>query len=311
MTLNILASERRSSVSVLFAAAALPMLGVVGLAIDFGIWNQTNSALSVAANVAAMTAAKIAANAQLAGDSNAFAEGKVAGQQWFLAEIGSQSAIGTTGTTLVGSGATVTVTGGTTLTATVKYDGTVPSIFGGIFAHLASYPIHGQAVAVVASAPFLNVEIMLDNSGSMEIGASINDIIALQEYTPCQVGAPGAGAHSPGAIYTPGGNLADQGYGNYQTSGYTGSIPTPAMAQPGLGVNTYVVGSTGQSWMEVILRPDHHARSLAILTMDRVGRPLDPVTTSTRSPGSSLESLTRSIYALTWSRTRPIRLYRR
>ena len=81
--------SRRASVSVLFALSAMPIIALLGLALDFGIWTQSNATLSVAANVAAMTAAKIAVNAQLAGDNNAFAEGRIAGQQWFLMEIGS------------------------------------------------------------------------------------------------------------------------------------------------------------------------------------------------------------------------------
>jgi hypothetical protein len=220
--------SRRASVSVLFALSALPIVALLGLALDFGIWTQSNATLSVAANVAAMTAAKIAVNAQLAGDNNAFAEGKIAGQQWFLMEIGSATSGGLTHAILPPGGATVTLTGTTTLTATVQYSGTVPSIFGTVFSKAGSYPVSGQAVAQVASAPFLNVEILLDNSGSMEIGALNSDIVHLQEITPCNIAKTGQNA--PGAFYGKAGNLAGQSYNAYSTSGYDGTIAVPAQA---------------------------------------------------------------------------------
>ncbi len=221
-------AARRGTVSVLFALSAMPIVTLLGLALDFGIWTQTNATLSVAANVAAMTAAKIAVNAQLAGDSNAFAEGQVAGRQWFLMEIGPSAGGGLGHAALPGGGATVTISGTTTLTATVQYAGTVASIFGTVFTASGAYPVNGQAVAQVASAPFLNVEILLDNSGSMEIGALNSDIVHLQEITPCTVAQ--AGQNAPGAFYGKSGNLAAQSYNAYSTSGYDGTIPVPAQA---------------------------------------------------------------------------------
>ena len=188
MTQDRFRQSRKAGVSVLFAAAAIPMIGLVGLAIDFGVWNQSNAMLSVAANVAAMTAVKVTANAQLAGDGNAVNEGIVAGQQWFQAEVGVTRKIGTDGVTLVGtnnSPVIVAVTGDATVTATVQYVGTMPSIFGGILFGIATYPISGQAAAQVTSAPYLDVEMLLDNSSSMDIGATPADMIHLQQISAC------------------------------------------------------------------------------------------------------------------------------
>jgi Flp pilus assembly protein TadG len=249
---KFLTRARGGAVTVMFAVATLPMIGLVGLAVDYGVWNQANSELAVAANVAALTAVKITANAQLAGDPNAVTEGTVAGQQWFQAEIGMNSKqsggskVGTTLVTLSPAGsAIVNVVGGTTVTATVQYSGTVQSIFGGLFYNLASYNIYGQAVSQVTSAPFLNIEIMLDNSGSMDIGATNADITALQEITPCQVAV--SGKNAPGAYYINGGTPAaptysqgaGQSYSAFATSGYDGSatLPQPAPVPPLLPAN--------------------------------------------------------------------------
>jgi Flp pilus assembly protein TadG len=235
---NAIASSR-ASVSVLFGISSVPIIGLLGLAVDVGIWNQSNATLSVAANVAAMTAAKVAVNAQLAGDPNAVAEGEIAGKQWFLTQIGSASNVGVLGVTLPQGGASVTVTGAATMTATVQYTASVRSIFGNYVAHIGSYPVDGQATAQIASSPYLNVEILLDDSGSMEIGASNSDIIHLQEITPCYTAESGQAA--PDAFYNGStSNLAGQSYNAYSTSGYDGGIPVPAQApDPPLSYASY------------------------------------------------------------------------
>ncbi len=182
--------------SVLFAASVVPMLALVGLAIDFGIWNQTNAVLSLAADTAALNAVKIAGNGQLNGDSQSLyvAEGQTAGKQWFAATAGSYASV------LSANSPNVSLTAGTSITATVTYSGTVTSVFGGMLYKIFTYPINGLSTATIATAPFLNVEIMLDNSSSMEIGATNTDMATLQEMTPC--GIPSASySTASGAIY--------------------------------------------------------------------------------------------------------------
>jgi Flp pilus assembly protein TadG len=235
MPATSLMRNRNGAVSVMFAAAVVPMIGLLGLAVDYGIWNQTNATLSVAANVAAMTAVKIAANAQLAGDPNALTEGKEAGQQWFNSEVGYNNRIGVNGVTLNGtgaSGASVTVTGGATVTAQVSYSGTVPSIFGNIFAKIKTYNINGTATAIVQSAPYLNVEMLLDNSSSMDIGATTNDMVTLMQLSACDPSNAAYNGATEGA--------SQDYYGNYAYSyngvAYGGNY-TPAPMPPILALN--------------------------------------------------------------------------
>ena len=182
MCIHSLLAARRASVGLMFALGAIPLIGLVGAAVDYGIWNQTNSALSVAANVAAMTAVKIAANAQLVVDPNAQTEGQQAGKQWFVAEVGPILNVGTEGvqTPVVN----VNVTMGATVTANVMYSGQVPSVFGGLF-HVGTYPIAGQATAQVTTAPYLDIEMVADNSSSMDIGATPADMAQLQQISAC------------------------------------------------------------------------------------------------------------------------------
>jgi Flp pilus assembly protein TadG len=223
--------DRQAGVTVLFAAAAIPMLAVVGLAIDYGIWNQVDQTLALAADSAALNAVKVASTGEVNGDPNYIAEGVLAGQTWFTAAASTYRA------TLGSQSPTVNVAllNGVNLTATVTYNGTVPSIFGGYLYKIATYPVYGVAAATVTTAPYLNVEIMLDNSSSMEIGATYKDIATLQELTPC---APASATlPSPGAYYPVPGvpnvtyvTNSGQNYGAYQDvygGTYSGSLPQP------------------------------------------------------------------------------------
>jgi Flp pilus assembly protein TadG len=222
MTRPGLFRERRSAVSVLFATAVIPLLALIGLAIDFGRWSEVNAALNVSANVAALNGAKLATDAMVYGDQNYQTDAQNAAAQWFTAEVGAS------GSTLLANYPAVTVTQGPNISVTVGFAGTVPSIFGGILFHILTYPVTGSAAAAVTTAPFLNVHILLDDSGSMDIGASNTDIQTMQQLTGCSsIGAIEAGG---------GGNEAGQDYSAYQCQsggnkydgGLTCPFPVPA-----------------------------------------------------------------------------------
>ena len=115
-----------------------------------------------------------------------------------------------------------------------------------MFYSILAYPIYGQAISEITSAPFLDVEIMLDNSGSMDIGATNSDITALQAITPCNVAETGYNA--PGAFYPDangnyGSNIAGQAYSAYQTSGYDGTATNPQPAYPPLLFTQFIQGT--------------------------------------------------------------------
>ena len=213
--------DRSGGAAVLFAIMALPMVGVVGVAIDYAMWNQTYSSMSLAASTAAINAAKIAAAGEATNDPNYLNEGVIAGQQWFNAQLSTYAG------RLAPAAPTVSVTGTTTITANVAYSSRMNSIFGSIFG-VGSYPVAFQAAAVSVTAPYLNVEILLDNSSSMAIGATNPDINVLQTNSPCD---------PSNAVYTSGQQSLDD-YSSYQCSvpggagggTYDGALPCPVPA---------------------------------------------------------------------------------
>ncbi len=236
--LRQMARQRRAAVSVLFAAAAVPVVGVAGLAVDFTVWNEADSAMALAANVAALNAVKIAGSGLLANDSNAIMEGQTAGRGWFLASIGKPYATASITPTV-----NVTING-TTVTAQVSFTSNVNSVFGGLLFGIKYYNAAGSATASIVTAPYLNVEILVDNSSSMDIGATTSDIQTLMSLSVCdpsnaEYPDPVTGSYANA-------NASVDDYSNYQYTynglTYDGTISTPFQA---------VVGSTSQTFYPV------------------------------------------------------------
>jgi Flp pilus assembly protein TadG len=228
--------HRRGVVALLFAIMAIPILGMLGLAIDFGLWNQTYSSLALAASSASLNAARIAASAFLNNDASYAAEGQTAAQQWFLAALSAPSYAATSSTLTT----TVSVTtSSTAVTVTITYAATVPSIFGKLFS-FASYPVASEAVASQTIAPFTEVVMLLDNSSSMDIAASvsgINQLMTLSACDPTNAFYDPTGSTSP-SQWT---NQTLNPYGNYQLtyngttfdgSSSAGITLSPAVADP-------------------------------------------------------------------------------
>jgi Flp pilus assembly protein TadG len=170
---------RRGAVAVLFAISLIPIVGLTGLAIDFGFWLQVKSRLDVAANVAAINGAKVATNALVTGDANYQAEGQNAAALWFTSQLGAYSAY------LNKNNPVVSVSTGPNITVSVQYAGTLPVQYGAGVLGTYTMALSGEVDALAVTAPYLNVDIMLDNSGSMDIAASNTDISTMQQLTAC------------------------------------------------------------------------------------------------------------------------------
>ena len=224
-------AERRSSVSVLFATAIIPIIGLCGLAVDYALYSQIDTNLNKAMNVAALNAVKIAVNGYLNGDPNYLTEGQNGGSQWAAASGLPLS------TNLVGGTLAVNVSGTTTITGVASYSNAkVTSIFGRLFG-IGSYNINASATSTINTAPYLEVVMMIDNSSSMDIGATNADIQALEELSPCDPNMAFTGTVPTDATWTnqPSSssywyNAAVQDYSEYSCNGYHGVPACPVVA---------------------------------------------------------------------------------
>ena len=181
-----LVTSRKAAVSLLFAAALIPMLMLVGVAVDYGMYSEAASELDMAADAAAMHAARVASQLLQQNDPACQTKGVQAGQAWFASQIGRLPQAKKINPPVL----TVScLANRTSVTATASYSGIIIAHFGNLFPnHWPNWPnwnIAGAATAVISNPSYVEVLMLLDNSSSMMIASSQNDIAKMQELTPC------------------------------------------------------------------------------------------------------------------------------
>ncbi len=167
------ARGRSGNVAILIALLILPMIGVVGLAVDFGRLSWIKGKMDVAADSAALLTASAAANAWQANDQNAIAEGIAAGQKRFSAQSSDQPV------TEAAANVGLTRNGGL-FTSTVTYTAEVPMTFMRAFG-FDTMPISSSSSASLSLNSLVDIQILMDVSGSMTIGATQADIDSLDQ----------------------------------------------------------------------------------------------------------------------------------
>jgi Flp pilus assembly protein TadG len=181
-----LAASRKAAVSLVFATAVIPLLMMVGLALDYGLYSEAQSQLDMAADAAAMHAARISAQLLQQNDPACETKGATAGQRWFASQLGLMPQAKQINPPII----TVTCSqANTSVTAKVDYSGIIIANFGTLIpTHWPSWPnwnIGGTATAVISNPTYIEVLMLLDNSSSMMIAATQADIVAMQQLTPC------------------------------------------------------------------------------------------------------------------------------
>jgi Flp pilus assembly protein TadG len=246
-------SDRRAAVSLIFATSLIPLLMLVGLAIDFGFYTQAQTRLDMAADSAAMHAARVAASLQQANDPNYISKAEFAGQQWFLAQEGTVPQV------LNGQVSPPSVTipapapGSNQITATVQYAGNVVTHFAGLVPNTwPSYPywsIAGISTAVISIPSFIEVDMLLDNSSSMLIAADQNNILAMEKLTPCSTQAVNNGGQDIDHNYSWAYTHTAAGYVNnppasaYSTTKAPGAVPGSITLPYGYGSFVYPIAN--------------------------------------------------------------------
>lgn len=169
--------DQTASVALMFAVSVLPIILVIGLAVDFGFVTQSQAQLNSAADAAALAAAKTAADAFTAGQQNYIALGQTAGSQWFS----SQS------TTIMNtSQQAVTVTviqSGSSFASTLTYQATVSTYFATLVGY-STVPLAGTSSATITTNAYAAVAFLLDNSSSMLIAATQAGVDKMNSITP-------------------------------------------------------------------------------------------------------------------------------
>ncbi|UGY12654.1 pilus assembly protein [Bradyrhizobium septentrionale] len=170
-------TDRRANVAIMFALATVPLIYLLGMAMDYTQALRKKNQLDAAADAAAIAAVRPAMLLQT--DSAA---------QAAAAAVFASTANSMSGLTQVPS-PTITITdSGLQRTVTVSYNTQSINNFRMVLGK-AAWPINGSSTARAASAPNMNFYLVLDDSPSMAIGATQDDINHLISYTSSQPSA--------------------------------------------------------------------------------------------------------------------------
>ncbi len=219
-------SDRSASTAIVIGLSAPLLIGILGISVDFAGVLAAKTKIELGADSGALVAVMTATNALRTDPNNYVADGVAAGQVRFTGQTGAIA-------TVSNPTAVVTVSrSGYVMTGTTTWSATYNTFFGGFFG-ISTWPLSGSAtVSTQITAPFLNIEIMLDNSPSMEIGATNTDIATLQALTACSA----SGAYMPDISGNWNSPLSGQPYsvytcssgGNTYDGGLTCPIPQPS-----------------------------------------------------------------------------------
>jgi Flp pilus assembly protein TadG len=174
-------SDRSGVSAILFGLAAVPLMVAVALGIDFAGVTAAKIKLESAADAGLLAGVTTAASSAVANPDTYLTIGRTAGMQRFLAQAGKVISASTPSPAL-----TLTTSNGK-IVGTMSWSTTYNTFLGSVIG-VPTWPISGLATASIPiGVPYLNVEILLDNSGSMEIGATPTDIATMEELTACSV----------------------------------------------------------------------------------------------------------------------------
>ena len=181
---------KSGAVAIIFALAILPLMMMVGAAVDYSRAAAAASQLGEAADNGALAAAQAATRAIAAGNANWNAVGVAAGQNAFMANaMGlTTTAAPTIVVTQVGVGATAQVSVTGQIPATVMSLVGVPNLTFTKSAAATTGATQPSGTSQTTTPTYGNVSLVLDVSPSMAIAATASGMSSLELLTLAQTG---------------------------------------------------------------------------------------------------------------------------
>jgi Flp pilus assembly protein TadG len=179
-------AEEEGGALILFSLGVIPLMLMMAVAVDYGRLTRARSALDYAADNAALTAARVGSQQLAANNAHWNDAGVAAGTTMFQAMssgVSGLSAAPTPNVVLSSSGASVS--------ATVSYSAQTQArlvTIGGLQAPTLANSVTASTApgAGVSDLPYVNVDLVLDVSPSMAIGANATDIANMKIATAGQ-----------------------------------------------------------------------------------------------------------------------------
>lgn len=166
-------AHERGNVAAMFALACIPLLLSVGAAIDFSFANRTKTKLDALADAAALAAVNKHALSLSADEAKEIAQNMFSAQAAEVSRINSESVK-----------VTITENGGAR-TAAVDYTAIVPNAFMGLV-NINTLTLAGHSTAVSSIPTYIDFYLLLDNTPSMGVGATPDDVSTMVANTSDQ-----------------------------------------------------------------------------------------------------------------------------
>jgi Flp pilus assembly protein TadG len=174
------ARDRRGNIAVIFAFCCVPLITVVGCAVDYARATQIRSKLQAAADAASVGSVAKASPAFVAAGSmtsdGAIPAGVTDANNIFNANMTNQ-----TGYTL-GSITPTVVKSGSTVTSTVSFSASINTMFLGVIGKTA-LSVSGTSTSTASMPLYVDFYLLLDNSPSMGVAATPADVTKMVNNT--------------------------------------------------------------------------------------------------------------------------------
>jgi Flp pilus assembly protein TadG len=172
--------DLRGNVAVIFALAIIPVLTMVGAAVDYSRATQLKSKIQAAADAASVGSIAKNSTAFIAA-GNMTGDGTIPGGAADATNIFNGNVSGLAGVTINSVTPTVTKSG-STLTSVISYSADVPTSFMGVIGK-TSLTVTGTSTSSANMPQYIDFYVLLDNSPSMGVGATPTDVATMVSNT--------------------------------------------------------------------------------------------------------------------------------
>ena len=176
-------SDQRGNIAIIFALACVPLISAIGCAVDYSRAVQIGSKLQAAADAASVgSVAKTSPAFIKAGSMTVdgpIPEGVTDAKNLFDGNVS-----GMTGYAL-NSLSLAVVKSGRAVTSTVRFSASVPAMFLGVMGK-SSMTVSGASTSTATIPAYIDFYLLLDNSPSMGVGATPDDVSTMVANTADQ-----------------------------------------------------------------------------------------------------------------------------
>ncbi len=172
--------DRRGNVAVIFAITCIPLISMVGAAVDYTHALQIRSQLQAALDTASVGSI-VQKSAAFITAGSMTADGPVPGGDVDAINIFKGNTSGRAGFTLTSTTATVNRANGV-VTATMQFSADVPTSLTSVMG-FSKMTVTGSSVATATMPNYIDFYLLLDNSPSMGVGATPADVALMVKNT--------------------------------------------------------------------------------------------------------------------------------